>query len=450
MAITYHYVSVDKSGGPVSPPEFNPSSLSNVKATDVVRFTNNNGSSLDLDFSTTFWNGNGALTVSGAGGTNDLVAKEQGSGTTSVSGDYGGSSTSFSVTFAASIPATPTGLSASYNPANGVVTFSWNHVNQFRTSYTTEHFVRVAGGSWGAATTTSNIIDNNYVNLSGLSRKERYFRVKTVGYGGSSGWSGNSNIVSNYLGSSNTPTIVQLNSSTMRATWSSVTNATGYKLYRRYTPVGGSQVQTYLGTTASTTTDFSIIGDGSYKFVYVPYDAAGDGSTSSNSNTITVLTDNVPDNFSIGADLTGAARSSSYSHTFNISGMNTSSTISITGDGTFTIRGISSSTAYDGDTVVVTMNTPSGSNVEVECTLNIGGVTASRSITTAGYDYYSTPTPSLVGIKNFFGGNGAILNYGRGGSNVPNITQNNSVALSGSAISIMMFTNVAKLASPSS
>jgi hypothetical protein len=163
-------------------------------------------------------------------------------------------------------------------------------------------------------------------------------------------------------------------------------------------------------------------------------------------------TDSTPDSFSLGADKSGAPPGT----TFNVAqvfcrGVNVGVTCSISNTTYFQFRvnggtwRTSSQTVFNNDRIELRINTPNSFSNSQSCTLTMGGVSDTVTVTTGTSDaskfipFPITSYPiSLSDIGNFFGQypvpsssaafeDPFLSDYVRGGDFVPNITENNAV-----------------------
>lgn len=176
--------------------------------------------------------------------------------------------------------------------------------------------------------------------------------------------------------------------------------------------------------------------------------------------------DTTPDQFNIGADITGANPAQEYLiGNFTVSGINTGVTMSCSGTantqtriGTGGTKSSSDKTVYNGSVVYVFGTSSSSYNTGVTATVTIGGVSDSATITTAADPSSGTRIPigitsgaiSLDNVRKLFGpadylgnyGTAAMSNYYFGGTYVPNIstgTPNNSGIPSSGTIDLTDF-----------
>jgi len=151
----------------------------------------------------------------------------------------------------------------------------------------------------------------------------------------------------------------------------------------------------------------------------------------------TLAADTYPSSFSIGTAVPNASLNTNYtSASFNVAGINTSTSISAT-NGTYSKNGgnhITSGTVVLNDSIVFRMTSSSSYSDPKTGTLNIGGRTASRTITTGvapptytNFPFVSPTSFSLNDVVDFFGGGNSLDDYYRGGANVPDVTQNNGI-----------------------
>lgn len=157
--------------------------------------------------------------------------------------------------------------------------------------------------------------------------------------------------------------------------------------------------------------------------------------------------DGTPDAFSIGPSITGARLGALYAGSdVIVSGINTGVAASVNSGGSLFVNDVavtSPHTVYAGDVVTAKRSSSGSYNTAVTLTLTIGGVSASRTITTmldpaAGevINFPKTALPiNLEDVIDFFGGQylswdptprnlGAYL---KGGSYVPNISKNAAI-----------------------
>lgn len=159
------------------------------------------------------------------------------------------------------------------------------------------------------------------------------------------------------------------------------------------------------------------------------------------SRTITTLAaDTTPDTFDVGADVSGAALSTSYySSTFTVSGINTSVSVSVT-NATYSKNGAgytsASGSVVSGDTLRLRIISSASYSTAKTGTLTVGTISDSRTITTQAEVATFVPlginsgTIKLSDLNTFFGGT-KLTDYYRGGTYVPDITENNGVPISG-------------------
>ena len=165
------------------------------------------------------------------------------------------------------------------------------------------------------------------------------------------------------------------------------------------TPFGGNS---HIGliTTTSTTNTLTVgssLASGTYTVHMGHYGGGGSGnnftgsdhSMSSATFGKAVATDTTPDSFSIGSNQTISASGQYDATQFTVSGINAAATVSVSGSGTpsVSIAGgthtSSSTTVTNGQTVNFRMFAPGTPGTSHSATLNIGGVTASITLTAA-------------------------------------------------------------------
>lgn len=171
----------------------------------------------------------------------------------------------------------------------------------------------------------------------------------------------------------------------------------------------------------------------------------------SDSDTFTIVdgSDATPDAFTLGTNVSNAALSTEYpASPFRVRGITANASISISGaGGTFRINGgskITSGTAVLNDYIEVFCTSSSSFSSGRTVTLNIGGVTSSWTVTThmgpaGGIKIplgITSGTIKFSDIRSFFGGvlippANNLRAYMKGGTYVPNITENSSIPSSG-------------------
>lgn len=154
--------------------------------------------------------------------------------------------------------------------------------------------------------------------------------------------------------------------------------------------------------------------------------------------------DTTPDAFNLGNNVTGASTSQYYySNVIDVTGIDTPTDIFRTGTGSFKINNGSwqttSSTVSNGDFVQCRILSSANFNTGVSMTLDIGGVTDSWTVTT-GVDPGSgeiidfpvvSGTLTHGAIRDFFNSDDNLRSCLKGGSFVPDITENSGVPSSG-------------------
>ncbi|MBO9492066.1 hypothetical protein J7384_17020 [Endozoicomonas sp. G2_1] len=147
--------------------------------------------------------------------------------------------------------------------------------------------------------------------------------------------------------------------------------------------------------------------------------------------------DTTPDGFSFN-DLVQVSPNQTYtSNLIRISGINTPVAASINNGGSMSVNGGSyrtSATIVNGDSIRI-RRTSGGYGARVSTTITVGGVSDTWYITTKASpdqgQIIPFPITSLPinfnAIKQFFGGNGSLNDYRRGGTYVPDISQNSRI-----------------------
>ena len=188
-------------------------------------------------------------------------------------------------------------------------------------------------------------------------------------------------------------------------------------------------------------------GSETLSFVYDPYNKVVNKTFD-----VVNAIDTVPDQFSLGGDATNAYPNNVYAaRSVTVSGINATTPISIT-NGTYAVGSnitannftSNSGTVENGDVVAIRGVAPSTYNTSKDITLNIGGVTDTWRITTMP----TAPPTEIIplgitsgtiklkaDISDFFGYSNINLikltDYYKGGSYVPNITENANIPSSG-------------------
>lgn len=151
-------------------------------------------------------------------------------------------------------------------------------------------------------------------------------------------------------------------------------------------------------------------------------------------------TDTTPDNFDFISLTKQNPNVLIESNQITVSGITEPVAISVSNGGKYAKNGanswVSSGMVADGDTIKVRNTTALAYATSVATTVTIGGVSDVWTITTKNSPgsgqvipapFTSLPV-SLLALKAFFGGDGKLKSYLRGGVNVPDISQNNAIA----------------------
>jgi len=193
-----------------------------------------------------------------------------------------------------SVPGTPTGVTATRNPAGSTtVRITWNVV-----SGATSYKVYYSSSSSGSGTLDGTSSTTSYDSFSNSTDFTWYFRVSAVnsaGEGSPSSWVsvGPVETVPNAPSAPSGITATAQSSSSIRISWSTVTGATGYYIYRSssasgtYTQVGDSTSTSYTNTGLSQNT--------TYHYRVASYNTAGTSSQSSSVSATTTREYNVGD-----------------------------------------------------------------------------------------------------------------------------------------------------------
>lgn len=222
--------------------------------------------------------------------------------------------------------------------------------------------------------------------------------------------------------------------------WADITTSTGF---------------TYNRVDASYSTTNNPTFPNSARWVWTP-----NGNPFTNGQTYNVVvtdgvtSDTIPNQFSIGADITNSGADQYYYRSFTVSGINASTTFSANSTGTGSQTRIStdnstwttSITRTNGQTVYVRVKSSSSFNTTTTHTVSAGGVFDSLSITTSSGGTGSgtliplgitTGAIDLNTLRSFFGNptyNSSTISMSdlyRGGNLVPDISQNSDVPTSG-------------------
>lgn len=210
----------------------------------------------------------------------------------------------------------------------------------------------------------------------------------------------------------------------------------------------GASGTRYIKTTAPT---------GAVPTAYKPAIYAGYGTTQLLSITINSSTDTTPNQFDIGANISGVPLSSwVFAGSFKLTGINTGTTMSCT-NGQIRRNGGSwttSFTAQNNDNIDVQVYSNSAYSSSKTCTVSCGGVSDSVVVTTMANPGsgeliplgITSGTIALSDIIDHFGGDEVYVSvpqnlgaYYRGGPLVPPLTQNSSISTSGSSLAISQF-----------
>lgn len=185
------------------------------------------------------------------------------------------------------------------------------------------------------------------------------------------------------------------------------------------------------------------------------------GPKSGSKNYNVTIASSGPDQFDLGADISGVGLNTwFYSNTITVTGLSGSATARLTGLGNSAVQINGGSwqakdtnyTVSAGDTLKVRTHSSSTYSKTWWATLTIGAKSDTWNVTTGSAAtladvYVDSPWSGLpiylkADIAEFFGYDGSptIRDYYRGGSLVPNVTQNNSIPTSG-AITLSDFTS---------
>jgi hypothetical protein len=160
--------------------------------------------------------------------------------------------------------------------------------------------------------------------------------------------------------------------------------------------------------------------------------------------------DDVPDEFSVGADLADVGYSVYYYSSFVVSGISV--------DAPFSTSNSEASTGGSGWVTSGTISPDSSISLRIKSsdlgggivtgTLNINGVYDSRKLTTVPYVYFKNTLPiTTKELQSFFGGDAKLTSYRRGFGIVRDIYENRNIAQVGN-LSQISFRNAAKNGTP--
>lgn len=151
-------------------------------------------------------------------------------------------------------------------------------------------------------------------------------------------------------------------------------------------------------------------------------------------------TDTTPDNFNFVNLVNQNPNVLVESNQIIVEGITEPVSITVTNGGQYTKNGgvnwVSTGTVAQGDTLRLRNTTPLSYSTSTVTTVTAGTVTTNWTITNktnpgSGQVIpapFTSPPISLNALKAFFGGDGKLSSYARGGVNVPDINENNAIA----------------------
>jgi fibronectin type 3 domain-containing protein len=228
-----------------------------------------------------------------------VTAVAAGSATITVTTIDGNKTASSNVTITLAIPATPTGVTASAGSATSI-TVSWSSVTGatgykvYRSSSASGTYSKV-----GDATTTS------YTDTGLTANTTYYYKVSASNNAGESSQSSSVSAKT----SESIPAVPSdfwvsaVSSTSVTVRWSSVTGATGYKVYRSTSSSG-----TYSKVGDATTTSYTDTGLTANTTYYYKVSASNSAGESSQSSSVSAKAESIPET---PTDLTAEATSSS-------------------------------------------------------------------------------------------------------------------------------------------
>jgi cellulose 1,4-beta-cellobiosidase len=192
----------------------------------------------------------------------------------------GSSSAASTEVSAITIPAAPTGLAAT--AGNAQVTLSWT-ASTGATSYSI--YQGTTSGGESATAIKTGITTTSYT-VTGLANGTKYyFTAKAVGSSGTSGASNEASAIP--ILSAPTGVTATVSGSSIVISWTAVSNATGYSVYRGTT--SGGEGTTAIGTSTTTSyTDSSVTAGTTYYYTVKATSSTSASGASNEANATTI------------------------------------------------------------------------------------------------------------------------------------------------------------------
>ena len=247
----------------------------------------------------------------------------------------GESELSYSSNGATTVPAAPSNVYATLQPSSNSILVSWPSVTG-----AAGYRVYRATSAYGTYTQLGTSSSTSYTDNSLLLGTTYYYTVSAYNDAGESSQSSYNYVATVLPAPSNVSATVQSSGGYINVSWSSVTGATGYRVYRS---TSSSGTYSQVGTTSSASyTDNSLTPGTTYYYMVSAYNSAGESSKSSYAYAATVLA--APSNVSAVLQSSGNSITVSWYSVTGATGYKVYRGTSAYG--TYTQAGTASSTSY--------------------------------------------------------------------------------------------------------